>query len=115
MSLEFWSEFDYRTQWIAAIRRVLQGEIKSCLITSLTNPDTANFLFWWPIYRVGDEAILHNQVLILDDLVSRFDLNDPYSSLPERETVSDDGLPISEWVIPLSSFAAFLSRHGATI
>ena len=110
-SLEFWSKNDYRCHWRTSIRRLTElSELhnKSCLITSLTDPKSANFLFWWPIYRIGDCAYFQNQVLFLDQIVGRFDPNNPYGFVSDRMTVSQVGSPISEWSVPVSSLSRFL-------
>ena len=97
VSLEYWTQEDYQQQWVDAVTRILSGEISSCLITSITNPATANLLFWWPIYQLQDCVIIQNQVLFLNELGQPFNENRPYDYVQERQTYSEDGAPISEW------------------
>lgn len=108
-SLEFWTEDDYKRHWNSAIRRTTEGNVKSCLITSITNPQTANFLFWWPVYRDGDQAVFQNQVLFLHESRASFNPAEPYDFVPDRETLSEDGAPVSEWRVPLACFEDYLS------
>ena len=44
-SLEFWSQRQYEQHWLESVTRILDGESSSCLITSVTDPFHANFLF----------------------------------------------------------------------
>jgi hypothetical protein len=110
-SVEFWSKSNYRSHWKKSIRRIIDMHGKSCLITSLTDPKSANFLFWWPIYRIGDFAYFQNQVLFFDQIVGPFDPNDPYPHVRDRLTVTEDGSPISEWLVPISSLFRFIEKE----
>jgi hypothetical protein len=107
-SLEFWTLSDYRSHWQRSIQRIADRHDKSCLITSLTEPKSANFLQWWPIYRIGERAHFQNQILFLNEIRGGFDPNDPYQFVRDRMTISADGSPISEWSVPVSSLLWFL-------
>jgi hypothetical protein len=109
--LEFWSKSDYERQWIDGVRRILKGSPKSSLITSLTNPATANFIAWWPIYREDSVCIFQNQFLFMDQLIDPFDIVNPYQSLDDRSQVSEDGNLISEWVVQLDDMGQWLQRQ----
>jgi hypothetical protein len=67
------------------------------------DPNTANFIFWWVMYLIGDDVHIQNHVLFLDELERSFDENDLYSFIPERETQNEEGESVSEWVVGLSS------------
>lgn len=109
-SLEHWSRLDYENHWQESVRRVLQQGKSSCLITSITNPESANFIFWWPIYVLEDKSIrIQNQVLFLEECESPFDEKQPFRSLRTRETMSEDELPISEWRITHNDLSNWLS------
>ena len=101
-SLEYWSPVDYELQWLRGIRAIAEGGEKSCLITSITNPATAHFLVWWEIYRVdassvplvsslqtsenhgnGELVLFRNDILLLDDIRSEFDLLHLEAFVPE--------------------------------
>ena len=111
-SVEFWSETDYVCHWQRSIQRIIERVSTSCLITSLTDPKTATFLFWWPIYRLGDVVYFQNHVLFLDEIGADFDPQNPYRFVRDRETVSEDGSPVSEWSAPISSLIQFLEIPG---
>ena len=112
-SLEYWAPDQYETQWYSAVSRVLDKRRDACLITSVTDPKTANFLFWWPIYVCGDLAIIQNQVLFLERFRKDFELDKAYQYLEPRESVSEDGEPISEWSVSLSELKSWRdsARH----
>ncbi len=102
VSTEFWTPARYESQWAEALSRLGPNSPKSCLITSITDPATANFLFWWPTYLVGQSLHFQNHVLFFSELKGTFDPNNPYPHIPDRSTTSETGEQISEWVIPFS-------------
>jgi hypothetical protein len=113
-SLEFWTKPLYECQWSGGVKRIVDGAPSSCLITSITNPRTANFIEWWALYRLSArEVAVQNQLLFLDALQSPFDELNPYLSIGERKTVSENGQSISEWRISVESLRDFLRRTEA--
>jgi hypothetical protein len=113
-ALAFWSACDYQIQWNQALKRILGHSTQSCLITSLTDPETTNFITWWPIYRVDDILYFQNQVLFLADLADPFNPDDPYKHIPSRKTRTEEGNRISEWSLSVDEVKCFLvkSEHG---
>lgn len=107
-SLEFWKKNDYESQWRKAIKSVVNGSQKACLITSITDPKTANFLFWWPVYRVDDLIVVQNQVFFLENCRSLFDLEAPEKLVPDRATANEEGARISEWSMSLTDAREWL-------
>jgi hypothetical protein len=102
-SLNFWGKDDYYKQWKQAIKRLTdQKSQRSCLITSLTNPKTANFITWWPIYRVGNSVYFQNQILFMSKLDTPFNPDDPYKYVSPRKTITEDKVEISEWELQVS-------------
>ena len=49
------------------------------------------------MYRVDQKVIIQNGILFFDQLQQPLDIENPHSSVLERETISEEGLPISEW------------------
>lgn len=108
IDLSFWNQVMYESQWQHGIARLLDGAETSCLIQSLSNPEAANFIFWWPMYRLTNDLVaMQNGVLMLEELGETFDASDPYRFLRPRRTVTEDGARISEWSISLAELAAF--------
>jgi hypothetical protein len=107
-SLAHWSQEQYRKQWCEAILAIVNGATKSALIVDFPTPDTASHLEWWPIYRVNDTCYLQDHLLFFDQLTEPFSPDLPIGSLKDRETVSENGDPISEWSVPLSELDQFL-------
>ncbi len=108
MNTSFWNPKEYVNHWGKAISRLLCNEEKSCLITSLSNPQHANFIFWWPMYRHEDKVFIQNGVLFLDELSEPFIPSNPYNNIPSRETISEDGEPISEWEINIDALKDYM-------
>lgn len=108
--LDYWTASDYEGHWKQAATRILQSSTSSCMVTSMYDPATANFIIWWPMYRVGDTVFIQNQILFLDSLSSPFNPNDPFSSIPERRTINEDGEEISEWSVLVKDLESFLQE-----
>ena len=60
------------------------------------------------MYCEGHDVFLQNHLLFLDQIDGVFDPSQPYAHIPSRETVSEDGEPISEWKITLDDLMLFL-------
>jgi hypothetical protein len=102
-SLSFWTPEDYERHWKAALKILLEGTDKSCLITSMYDPKTANFLFWWPLYRNDQIVYIRNQILFFDKIAVDFDTTRPYQFVPDRRPNKQ----VSEWNIGVEQIRAF--------
>ena len=113
MSLGFWSPEDYRNHWIAALVHLdAASDVTSCLISSVTHPSQSNFVFCWPLYRDGDAVLVQNRILFLDELESPLDLARPWSVLKARESISEDGDAISEWLTTIDEIRDYQRRQS---
>lgn len=108
VDLSFWSRRDYETQWRQAVERIIAGESRSCLIASMPDPATANFVFTWPMYALGDEVAVQNRVMFMDEIQGEFDPLNPYVHLGPRETLTEEGAPISEWRVSAGDLVRYL-------
>jgi hypothetical protein len=106
--VSFWGVDDYQKSWEAGLRRLLGGAAVSCLVTSVTDPATANFIEVWPLYGSGDDIYVQNRLLFLDQLPHAFDLSAPWESVGLRRTTTEDGDKISEWRVGLDDIGEFL-------
>lgn len=111
-SLSFWTKADYMNQWFDGLARILNGTSRSALITSMKDPNIANFIVWWPMWRVGDTVILHNQLLFMDQLAEPFNIHNPYIHVAERRSTDDAGRSIAEWRVPMHQIESFLEVNG---
>ncbi len=107
-SLSYWAVEDYQKQWKQALERIIAGEPKSSLITSMHDPQNANFVTWWLLYRDGQQVHVQNQLLFMDQISGPYDLANPYVYIPDRETVDEDGNRISEWRTTIAEIEEFL-------
>ena len=110
-SLSYWNVNDYKRHWRQAITRIVESSQKSCLITSMYDPSTANFIFWYPMYRVDDTVFVQNQILFLNQLSAPFDERDPFSFVSERKSVNDEGESLSEWCVQVEELESFLTQN----
>lgn len=110
MSFEYWTGAEYQRQWSNALDKALTEGTPVALITSLTDPATANYLSWWPIYPIGRELVFQNAILFLNELSERFDLDRYECYVSSREVLTENGDPISEWRASASEVREFLTR-----
>ncbi len=109
--IEYWNASDYRKQWTEALQRITGGADLSCLITSMKDPQSAEFIVWWPMYRVGKTVFIQNQLMFLKDVRGEFEESNPYLLIQSRETMTDDGEPISEWETTVVAIRNFLTTN----
>jgi hypothetical protein len=123
--LDTWTKGNYVDQWKRALKRVLNGE-ESALITDMHTPATSNHLVWWPMWKLGSEIVFHNQLLffkkykIFQDeipqrqkrhtkVLSTANVEPLYKLIGQREYLSEDGMPLSEWRVPVNEIREFLN------
>jgi hypothetical protein len=109
-SLTYWSADDYHASWQAALSVLAATEsATSCLISSLTDPATSNFVFCWPLYRDGDDVYVQSSLIFLENLPGTFDAARPWLYVQPRATVDDDGNRISEWRTDMTAIRQFMA------
>lgn len=102
-----WNRSAYEAQWKMALERVLAGK-KSALMVYYVNPEVSDNMEWWPMYPVGDTVYLQNHLPWYRQFSEPFRIEDMYSVIPDRRTVSEDGDLISEWAISRTDIEQFL-------
>jgi CdiI N-terminal domain len=108
MPLSYWSASDYRRSWRQAFDVLESGpNAKSCLMVSMTDPETSNFLTCWPMYRDVEAVYIYNAIILLDELEVNFDAREPWASIGPRYTIDEDGNKISEWETSMDSLRDF--------
>jgi hypothetical protein len=107
-SMEYWREPDYERQWMEGLERILTGATRSCLITSIGHPEASTGLWWWILYRSGNRIHVQNAMCFFAQLREAFDPSNPYAAVPSRTVVTEDGDPISEWIITIGEVAQFV-------
>ena len=105
--LSYWSPDQYRQHWTEAVRLVVADEGPVAFVTSMRDPETANFIVWWPAWRDGDRVFVQNQLLFLDQLAEPFDEADPFRGLGSFGREGEDGDRISTWETTVREVEAF--------
>ncbi len=108
-SLSYWTKINYLTQWKIALTRICNGNDKSCFVTSMLDPSSADFIFLWVLYLDGNIVHLQNQILFLDQLDKPFSELNLYEFISIRETISDEGDKISEWDVNINDIKEYLN------
>ncbi len=109
--ISYWQAMNYEQQWKNALHRILSGAKNSCLITSMYKPSLANFIIWWPLYRVDDMIVCQNQLLFLDQLSTGFDEKNPYQSIKPMQSITPTGDKVSEWEVNIKEVQDFYERN----
>ncbi|MEV5781334.1 hypothetical protein ACGFWD_41850 [Streptomyces sp. NPDC048448] len=113
MDLTFWDSGHYEKSWANALRRLEEADVvTSCLVSSITDPKTANFIFCWPLYRIRGDVFAQNSLIIFNELDSAFDPESPWHSVSPREIVDEDGNRISEWCTDIETVREFRAASG---
>lgn len=109
MDLSYWNIEEYERSWRDSLQVIFDGEERdSCLVVSITNPESSNFIFCWPLYRRGDDVIVQNSIILLNELERDFSALEPWASVRSRLTVDEDGNSISEWRTSVSAVRKYL-------
>jgi len=102
-----WQRVDYERQWIDGARRLIEGKRESAFVAEAGR-------LWWTAWRVGQQVLVQQRLLVDDSMARAWaaDLQDlPYNLVGQRDTVSNDGEPLSEWKVTLPDLRAFVSRQ----
>jgi len=109
LPIDYWQLTDYYRQWRNALVAFIDGQSPVCLVTAMRNPVSASFIDTWAVYTEKSSVVLQNQIILCDQLDSDFLDRGTYEFVEPRETETEDGDPISEWQVPLSSVRQFLA------
>lgn len=107
-SLVFWNKEAYLSQWKKSLKQFVNEDLNSTyLLTDVSNPDYANFFFWWILYKDGALVRVQEAILFTSDLNENYDLLDLYEYIPSYESHTEDGVEISEWTTSLYNLKTF--------
>lgn len=110
--LVFWRTGDYQRQWREAAETIVRGGDRSCFVAAMRRTPDDGAIFLWPVYRCGEAVYVQHRLLLPETVDGRFDPANPYAQVNERQIVSEQGEPISEWQISVKDIALFLRRAG---
>ncbi|CAG0936910.1 Immunity protein CdiI [Thermoflexales bacterium] len=94
-SLSFLTKEDYHRQWLEAARRLLERDSSSAFITCMYNPETANFINWWPVWRADEVVVFQEHLLFIgaeegdenySEWAARFSLANPYAAVRDWDS-----------------------------
>jgi hypothetical protein len=106
----YWSLRDYERQWIAAAQRLLT-QPETVFLTSVPDPEAAEVIRGWPMWREEDLIYVHERLFVLKQLNHKFDVDQPYSHVGQRLQIGEDGR-ISEWRVTVQDISSFLQRRA---
>lgn len=98
--LSYWTRDKYRSQWKAAIYKLIHGENKVALITSMYSPKCKLHPLVEDVphrrkYTHSKSSVVYGRPR-QKNLMRKI-----YQFIPERRTLTEDGDSISEWIISL--------------
>lgn len=106
----YWSRGDYLSSWKRALAEGFRDGSHAVLVTSMRNPLSCNFIFYWVVFLEGDQAYIQNGVIFLDEISEPFEPRKINSYVSAREEVNEDGQVISQWKVNLLSIKDFFNR-----
>ncbi|MBL4637596.1 MAG: hypothetical protein JKY56_27315, partial [Kofleriaceae bacterium] len=71
----------------------------------------ANFLCCWPLYRVGGDVVVQQQLLMLDGIRESFSFERLEDFVDPRESIDEEGNAISEWTTTIHDVRCFLNLN----
>jgi hypothetical protein len=103
----WWRRNDYERQWIEGANRLLGGAPESAFVEQAGR-------VWWTAWREGESVVVQQRLLIHESMARAWsavadDL--PYDLVGKRQTHSDDGRPLSQWLLGVADFQAFVERR----
>jgi hypothetical protein len=106
LPLSFWTRNLYIENWKFSISRGLGVGRNTAIITSMRSPKLTNFVSVWAFYYGGQEVCVQNRIIFLEDLSEAFNVKRLNEYVGVRRTHNEDGVRISEWVVPLQDVLA---------
>jgi hypothetical protein len=107
-NLSKWSKVDYERHWYRELQSLLDGRHKVALIVSFDDPQAANNMEIWKVYRDSKVVRFQNQLPWYDSLPSGFDPSRMSEYIDDRTDVNPEGNTISEWTVALADIRSFL-------
>ncbi|AWM90887.1 hypothetical protein DJ564_08640 [Pseudomonas sp. 31-12] len=108
--VSYWGREEYLQSWYSSLCRGINDRRHSVLVTSMLDPNKSNFLMVWVLYYVGESVCIQNSVVFLDEMVASFNIDDVNTYVGEREIYNEDGVEISEWIVPISEVLSCKDR-----
>ena len=109
-----WSVSDYEAAWLEAVDLIIAGSPKSALVTDAHRRGTRGATIVWPMWRKDDTVFVQNRLLLPERIPNPLTLRNIISGLGERQTLNDEGEPLSEWHISVSELRTFRDRIRGT-
>ena len=104
-----WSITDYRQHWLKELDALVHGRDCGALLTSLHDPKIGYRVQAWPMWREDNIVYFQSRVIGMLEVEPNFDTNRLSGVIGERQELSEDGRPISQWQISASEIKAFLT------
>ncbi|HVW99300.1 MAG TPA: hypothetical protein VHA52_02505, partial [Candidatus Babeliaceae bacterium] len=103
--LEYWGIEDYQKQWKEGLARIKSHDI-SCLVASVQDPLKAPLINWWILYKIGNEIVIQNQLLVEEYYEQEIGSNsftpeNCYNFISPRVSITEEGDNVSEWIVTL--------------
>jgi hypothetical protein len=101
LQTQYWSLNDYYGQWVEALNRVIDQLLPAAMITSIVDSDAAANVVAWILFPLTDGNVaIQQRILLSDKFIGPLGVID-YDMLRQRETIDEDGNPVSEWSVKI--------------
>lgn len=94
-----WKAQDYIRNWKSELDDFLNRSSSiAVLVVEMYNPDYANFIKCWTLYREGDQVAVVNNVIFLEDIKEPLSANTLHDYVDkERLEYTEEGDKVSSW------------------
>ncbi|MBF7145021.1 MULTISPECIES: hypothetical protein [Pseudomonas] len=106
----YWSRKDYIDQWKSSYLRGVDQGGNSVLVTSMRDPQQANFFSVWVLYCSGETVFVQNSIIFMDAIRSGFNIDSVSDYAGDRETIDEDGNHISEWEVKIIDVKSYFDK-----
>jgi hypothetical protein len=107
-----WSTRDYEAQWLTELNAISTSRDRGGLITSIHDPSDAYRVWIWPMWKEGENVYFQSRLLFMLEPEPRFDPSRVGDYVGDHQLISEDGEPLSQWIVSLTSIRDFLDRKN---
>jgi hypothetical protein len=112
VTLDYWPAAEYSQHWQASLKCLVAGSPTVGLVTWMVGPESGDLGKAWILYREGDAVFIHEKLFVPPHSRPQLDADSQLLHISPRTTVTEDGMPVSEWRIHIAAVEDFLRHSG---
>ncbi|MBJ3814719.1 hypothetical protein F9C28_07230 [Shimwellia pseudoproteus] len=105
--VDYWDIEQYYASWLSSLKKGMSECRNATLVVSMYSPEDARFLFSWVLYFRGENVIIQNKIVFIDE-ISDFSIEEINKYSGEYDEYSE-GEKASEWHTTVDEVKAFIT------